>query len=732
MTELAKDDILFNSYEEHQVKLLEEQLNSKQLLLEAVFQSSPLAYFVVGNRDDSIVHFNSQFCKMWCIEHLSYRMKKCELKNSDIIQSCLSLIADKQAFIETCKALQDENNRITIEDEILFTDGRVIRIFSDQVRDELDNYIGRFYLFEDISQSKKNELNIKHYQEQIEVIIDRNIEKLCNANDKLIKEISEKQDALNKLEKYKLLSQNTQDIILFVGMDGKILEANEAAVRNYGYEYIELCSMKIQDLRYDGRKLLDKTKLKLANKHGYTFESVHRRKDGSLFPVEVSSQGTTVNGQRVLLSVIRDISERKRMEEQLENIAKHDYLTKLPNRFYLENYLTNIHTNMRETENILIIMDLDNFKIINDSYGHFIGDKVLIAVADCIKKNLRDKDFIARIGEDEFAIFLSNTNLKGAQIVANKILRALENEVYYNVENNIRINVTATIGISIIDNSIDANHFFAYADASLFAAKEKGRNRVVNLENCLSKNLVLSNNRILTMIQNALVRDRFLIYLQPIHKTGHGVLHYEVLVRMLDDDNKILPPSSFIPLAERYSLMPLIDRWVITYTTKLLSQNNDLNVFINLSGISLSDDSLLQWIDSTIRDSNINPTRIGFEITETTAIRDLEKAKIWIYKLKALGCRFALDDFGSGFSSFSYLNILPVDYLKIDGTFVRDLDSDSTKLAIVQSINMVAHALGKETIAEFVETESIWKKLQELGVDYGQGYFLGTPAPLNT
>lgn len=484
----------------------------------------------------------------------------------------------------------------------------------------------------------------------------------------------------------------------------------------------ELCNKNFQDISYDSQTSSTMPKIEQAGKFVYMVETFHQWKDGSVFPVEVSTQH---------LSIIRDISERKQMLEQLEYIAKHDYLTNIPNRIYLEEFLRQMLADKLKKENALLIIDLDNFKIINDSYGHSEGDKVLIKVADCINKAIRNTDFAARVGGDEFAVFLSDTNLTGAQVAADKILHTLENEIYYLSEENIQVSITASIGVIIIHPDFDVKHLFSYADAALYTAKSQGKNRVYVLNNKDDKDLVKNNIFMLSQIQNALAKDKFQIYMQPIHKTGDGILHHEVLLRMLGEDNQLLYPSSFIPLAERYGLMPLIDKWVIRNTIKILSKDKALNVFINLSGTSLCNGSLLEWIELSLTSSNVKPSQIGFEITETTAIKDLEKAKVWIYKIKALGCSFALDDFGVGFSSFSYLNILPVDFLKIDGNFVRDLDSDSTKFALVKAINMLAHALGKKTIAEFVENESIWKILKELGVDYGQGYYLGRPEPLN-
>jgi diguanylate cyclase (GGDEF)-like protein len=418
------------------------------------------------------------------------------------------------------------------------------------------------------------------------------------------------------------------------------------------------------------------------------------------------------------------------MEDRLIYAERHDNLTKIPNRYYLAEFLREIYNSKKCEKSTLLIVDIDNFKIVNDTYGHEIGDLLLVEVTNFIKTKLRENDFLARLSGDGFGIVLQDTNLKASKHIAQRLLEELNQEVFYIDECKISIKISVSVGITLLDDAKEVNHVFSYADAALYEAKEKGKNRVIALNDDKDSIKISINNKILALIHDALKNDRFVFHLQPIYKTNNKILHQEILLRMLDENNNFIFPSTFIPLAERYGLMPLIDRWVVKNALRILKYTGDLNVFINLSGSSLSDDIFLKWIEQSIRESDICPGRVGFEITETAAIKDLDKAKRWICKLQALGCCFALDDFGVGFSSFSYLNMLPVNYLKIDGSFVRDLDSDPTKLALVQAMNAVAHALGKQTIAEFVENENIWRILNELGVDCGQGYYLGGPKPI--
>jgi EAL domain-containing protein (putative c-di-GMP-specific phosphodiesterase class I) len=234
----------------------------------------------------------------------------------------------------------------------------------------------------------------------------------------------------------------------------------------------------------------------------------------------------------------------------------------------------------------------------------------------------------------------------------------------------------------------------------------------------------------ISLIKSALKNDHFILYFQPVIKVSDGsIVHHEMLLRLQEPGGELIMPNNFIPVAERFGLMPQVDRWVVLSALNALKKFPDLEPFINLSGLSLAEENLLEFIEKSIIESGVDPTRIGFEITETTAVKDMDRAERWIRRLKNLGCRFALDDFGIGFSSFSYLRLLPVDYLKIDGSYIRNMNKDATHKSLVKAINAVAHALGKKTIAEFVENEEIMKSLSALKIDFGQGYHLGKPIP---
>lgn len=537
----------------------------------------------------------------------------------------------------------------------------------------------------------------------------------------------EKSNSDNMFEIYKTIAQRAEEIILLIKPNGDIVDANEVAFHKYGYTRKELLAMNIWGLRIDEQSVVE-ADLKTSEENGSLFETVHRKKDGSLLDVQVNAQGIISNGKKVIFSIIRDISKQKAWEEQLHYVSRHDYLTGLPNQYCFIEYICRMREQPSRKNSALLLANIDNFKITNDTYGYAAGDSILKQIVMCLQLNLQKKDLLARLGKDEFAIMLPDTGKEEAKTVANKLLKSLWQKRFVFGESSFKVSMS--IGVAFIETIDDIDSAFSYAEAAMRTAKENGKNRVVVIQNMEDRLKVFQNNRMLSLVSSAVKNNKFKLFFQPIYKVGNDILHYEALIRMIDDSGEMLPPAMFIPLAERYGLMPQIDQWVIETAIEVLEGCDELTIFVNISGESLGDDSLLQWIESRINNTTVNPRRIGFEITETTAIKNITKAEQWINRLKALGCCFALDDFGVGFSSFSHLHTLPVDYLKIDGSFVRDLDSDNTKRALVQAMNAVAHTLGKKTIAEFVENESIWRILHELCVDYGQGYYLGRPEPV--
>ena len=434
------------------------------------------------------------------------------------------------------------------------------------------------------------------------------------------------------------------------------------------------------------------------------------------------------------IETIHNITERNKMKERLNYMATHDYLTATLNRYSLEEHIKRVVAKAkRGGQSAILLIDLDNFKLVNDTLGHGAGDELLVTVANILRSNLREGDILARLGGDEFAVLLEDVSVEDSRWVAEELRQIIDNEELCLSYYKTCFALTISIGIVMIDGSLDPQKLLSYADNALYSAKEMGRNKVVFLQPDGAQAVKLSEaNRMISLIKRSLRENQFKLLFQPIVKMSDGkTIHYEALIRMVDKNGDLILPGRFVPVAEKYGLMSQIDRWVVQSAIKTLQSHSEIKIFVNLSGMTLGDGDLLGLIEENIRETGIDPSRLGFEITETTAVKDYLGAERWIKRLKKLGCGFALDDFGIGFSSFSYLKMLPVDYLKIDGTYIRDLDQDFTQRALVQAINTVAKSLGKVTIAEFVENREIYRVLEELNIDCVQGFFMGEPSSLS-
>ncbi len=448
----------------------------------------------------------------------------------------------------------------------------------------------------------------------------------------------------------------------------------------------------------------------------------------------------TENQQSSLLLVCEDITETHDLTEQIAYQASHDALTGLANRSEFDRHINQLVTLVRadRSEHALCYLDLDQFKVVNDTCGHLAGDELLRQLGDLLRKNLRRHDFVARLGGDEFGILMYQCPLNEAFQACEKI-RDIISDFHFGWEDR-SFNVGVSIGVSSI-NAISGNsvELLKEADAACYAAKEKGRNRVhVFLPDDEELALRQGEMQWVSKIQRGLEQNRFCLYGQPIVPISgkQEKMHFETLVRYRDDKGLIIPPGAFLPAAERYNLASAMDRSVIGNLFKWLASKPDfldnLSVCsVNLSGVSLSEDSMLEFISEQFNLWAIPTHKICFEITETAAIANLSSATKFINHLRERGSLFSLDDFGSGLSSFAYLKNLPVDYLKIDGFFVKDIVDDEVDLAMVRAINEVGHIMGKKTIAEFVENKEIFTLLNELGVDYAQGYGIGKPVPLD-
>jgi diguanylate cyclase (GGDEF)-like protein len=440
-----------------------------------------------------------------------------------------------------------------------------------------------------------------------------------------------------------------------------------------------------------------------------------------------------------LSNVIREATEREQKKQaEISFQASHDPLTGLANRREFERRLKEaLSEDSAFSTHTILYLDLDQFKIINDTCGHHAGDALLQQISRVMKDRLRQSDLLARLGGDEFGVLLEACTDDPALRIA-EALRKSVSDFRFAWEGKV-FTVGVSIGLVTFKNDAqDLADLLSDVDSACYMAKEKGRNRI-HVYRSQDSQLLIRKGQMnwVARINEALENNRFILFQQkivPLQEVDVDQDHFEVLVRMIDEEGTLVPPASFIPAAERYNLMPAIDFWVIrhafAYCRSLSAKNISYTCAINLSATTIGNEQLVAYICEQFRETGIAPHSICFEVTETAAIADLSSAAELIRELRQLGCRIALDDFGSGMSSFSYLKNLPVDFLKIDGGFVRNMLNDRVDRAMVTAINYIGHTMGIKTVAEFVEDEATLEKLKELEVDFAQGYGIGMPEAL--
>ena len=432
----------------------------------------------------------------------------------------------------------------------------------------------------------------------------------------------------------------------------------------------------------------------------------------------------------------QDITDRRRYEAQLQYMADHDPLTGLLNRRSFERELRShvARTGRYGAAGAALMIDLDHFKYYNDTLGHQAGDELIARVAGALAQRLRRSDVLARLGGDEFAVILPRADEQAAKRVADELLECVRGESL-RVRDGASHGLTASIGVALFDEDDDIlqpEDVMVNADLALYDAKEAGRDRASfyrasNLPDARMRRRITWVEE----IRAALADQRFELLAQPIVSL-HGARdpRFELLLRMRTRDDDLIPPGAFLYIAERLDLVQEIDRWVVASAIEMLAAHPQISLEVNLSGKSIGAPPLLELAEHLLRATAIDPGRLTFEITETAAVANSAPARAFSERLHELGCRFALDDFGAGFGSFHYLKHLPFDYLKIDGEFVRNIAADPTDRLLVTAVVDIARGMGKETIAEFVGDDATVAVLRELGVDWGQGFHLGEPAPL--
>ncbi|MDH3757855.1 MAG: EAL domain-containing protein [Gammaproteobacteria bacterium] len=462
------------------------------------------------------------------------------------------------------------------------------------------------------------------------------------------------------------------------------------------------------------------------------------RRDGNELYIESTAspirdgKGAVTGG----VLVFHDVSESRELNRRLSYHASHDILTGLVNRREFESRLERAlkSAKARETAYALLYLDLDQFKIVNDSCGHSAGDTLLHQLGNLLKSKIRWRDTLARLGGDEFGVLLESCNLEEAMQTAEDLRKAIGDYKFLWDDRAFRLGVSIGVVPITADNE-DVAALLSAADSACGAAKEAGRNRIHSFqENDIDLMRRRREMQWAARINNALEENRFELFRQTIMplQTEEEGAHYEILLRMRDENGGIISPGLFIGAAERYNLTPAIDRWVIRQAFRWLVSEADererlMLCSINLSGQSLGDEKFLPFVIDQFQMSGLDATKICFEITEHAAVASYSQAVRFINALKELGCKFALDDFGEGMSSFGYLKHLPVDYLKIEGGFVKEMLHDPIDREMVRSINEIGHLTGKQTIAEFAENEEIIAMLRGIGVDYAQGYGVSEP-----
>ncbi|MGY3265696.1 bifunctional diguanylate cyclase/phosphodiesterase [Lysobacter sp. HA35] len=535
-------------------------------------------------------------------------------------------------------------------------------------------------------------------------------------------------------ERFRVVNELLPALVLLAREDdGRVMYANEAARIRLG-ENVD--GTPLDALFEDAHR---RAEVMQAEDPGWeSVEAMLRSTNGDRFWASVSMSRVRINGLWKRLVVASDISQQRQLTELLSYQASHDALTELYNRREFERHVerTLAHSAQSLTHYALLYVDLDQFKLINDTSGHAAGDQLLSQLAQVMREQLRSGDVLARLGGDEFGVLACDVQDEAAaRLVAERLRQHIDGYTF--VWDQSSYGITASIGGVLLDATSSLKELFAQADSACYMAKEAGRNRVHFFS--VGDNAMAQRRTEMEWAHRlrwALEADRFRLYFQEVHplKSLAGGTRLELLLRLLDEDDRIVPPGAFIPAAERYGLMPAIDRWVVETALanidNLHPEGRGLSmVAVNLSGATIEDESFVARILELIAQHDIDPRRLCFEITETLAVRNLAQVSRFMNQLRKAGCRISLDDFGVGMSSFGYLKNLPVDMIKIDGSFVQDLISDPMSHAIVRAVTDIGHQRGMQVVAEWVDSDAIIRSLTEIGVDHAQGFALHRPEP---
>jgi len=653
---------------------------------------------------------------------------------------------------EVCRRLRQQ--RHTREIPVIFltaVDCPEDKILAFQVGGS--DYITKPFQFEEVLARIRHHLSLRtahrqlrHYATELEQRVAERTAHLETANLNFYRELVEHRQALEALRLRDMAIRETSDGVSIVDArlpDMPLIDVNPAFERITGYHRDEILGRNCRFLQAGDRQqpVLEEMRTALDEGRGGRFVMRNYRRDGTLFWNELTLSPVH-DGAGVLthyVGIQHDITEAQALQEQLRYQAHHDALTGLASRWAFESRLGELLNSARRGEqHVLCYLDLDQFKLINDLCGHLAGDQMLRDLGQRLADRVGDQGMLARLGGDEFGVLLEHCQLNRGRHLAEGLRQVIQDFLFVWEDRQFRLGVS--IGVVPIDSHhVTATQVLSLADSACYTAKDQGRNRIYVVVPD-DQELGRRHREMLwvTRIERALDEEQLYLVRQPIQRVDgeEGGDHYEVLLRMRDSDGRDIAPGEFLPAVERYGLAGRLDRWVVAHTLDWLSGHPDERsrlalCAINLSGRSLGDEELLENIEALLQaNPAVDPARLCFEVTETAAIANLDNAMGFIGRLQALGCRFALDDFGSGLSSFAYLRQLPVNYLKIDGMFVREILANPVDLALVRSMNDLAHVLGKRTVAEYVDNAEVLEKLREVGVDYAQGYLFGRPRPL--
>ena len=682
--------------------------------------------------------------------------------------------ASEQRMTAIFDSMQDTIYQTDINGDILWTTPSVMQLLGYKVDEMRGRNIAEFYVDEDEHKDFRHALDanfgrVQHFETRIKqkdgshIWISENSHYKYDEKGEIvgiegtIRDITALKHAKEALHQEKERAQVTLgsigDGVITTDLNGNIEYMNSVAEEATGWKLEDARDKPmLKVLKIVDEKTLDSppdpvaTCLTQGNSTMLAGQLllIHRQRNQRL-SIEVNASPIRDSNAEIsgVVLVFHDVTELRGLARKMSYQATHDSLTGLINRREFENRIKHALDNARNSDvrHALCYVDLDNFKIVNDTCGHIAGDELLKQLTIKLRMELREADTLARLGGDEFGILLEGCSIENALEPAENIRRIVEEFRFIWDDKAFRIG--ASIGlVPITSDSGNLTDVLSAADSACYVAKDTGRNRV-HVYEPNDEALVERHGQMqwVQRIQNVLEDNRFRLFYQPIASLSadsgdRNMNHGEVLIRMLDESNELVGPGAFLPSAERYSLMPAIDRWVVENTFRMLTldreqvKNRVSTVCINLSGQSLSDNRFTDFLVNQIRDSGVPAEVLCFEITETAVIANLCHASKMISMLRDMGCRFALDDFGVGLSSFSYLKNLAVDYLKLDGCFVTNMVNDPIDKAMVKAINQIGHTMNIRTIAEFVEDENTLAAVHEIGVDYAQGYIIAKPVPI--